>query len=183
MTMKDLTRTFDDWVSADNASALSHELRHGSGEFLERRRKAAMLSLVSIGSMTMISLYQLGIISHLPEPPLPGLNADKVDASGEAYEKLAMPDGVLGLHSYATTLAFTAAGGADRAQTKPWIPVALAAKATVDALQAGKLTWDQWAKHRAFCSWCLLAAGATFATLPQVLPEARAALRNLTAEA
>ncbi len=48
----------------------------------------------------------------------------------------------------------------------------------LDALGAGKLTVDQWTKHRAFCLWCLLAAGATFASVPLVLPEARAALRH-----
>ena len=39
----------------------------------------------------------------------------------------------------------------------------------------GRLTIDQWTKHRALCSWFLLAAGATFATVPLAIPEARAA--------
>ncbi len=181
--MNDLIRRFGDWLTATDPGELSRELRHGSGEFIDRRRKAAGLALVSAGSMALISLYQMGVIDHLPEPPLPYLNADKVDASGEAYEKLAMPDAVLGLSSYATTLMLIAAGGTDRERTAPWLPVALAAKAMLDAAQAGKLTWDQWAKHRAFCSWCLLAAGATFATVPLVIPEAREALRHLGAEA
>jgi hypothetical protein len=43
------------------------------------------LSLAALGSMGFIFLYQLGLIKHLPEPPLPGFNADKVDASSEAY--------------------------------------------------------------------------------------------------
>ncbi|MDP9457572.1 MAG: hypothetical protein M3Q60_17780 [Actinomycetota bacterium] len=72
-----------------------------------------------------------------------------------------------------------AMGGEDRATERTWIPLALAAKAAFDALQAGKLTVDQWKDHRAFCIWCLLAAGATFATVPLVIPEARAALRHL----
>ncbi len=177
--LQDLMRRFADWVTATDASELSRELRHGSGEFIERRRQVAALLLVSIGSMALISLYQMGIIRHLPEPPLPRLNADKVDASAAAYELLSMPDAVLGLSSYATTLMLAAAGGADRERTAPWLPLALAGKAAIDASQAAKLTWDQWAKHRAFCSWCLLAAGATFATVPLVIPEARAALQQL----
>ena len=167
-------------LQASDAERLSKELRQGSSEHLERRRKMVGLSMVSIGSMGLITLYQMGIIRHLPEPPLPKLNADKVDAAGEAFEKLAMPDAALGLRSYATTLMLATAGGKDRARTTPWLPLALAAKAAVDAAQAAKLTWDQWAKHRAFCSWCLLAAGATFATLPLTLPEAREALRQIT---
>lgn len=157
---------------------LSRELRHGTGDNLDRRRNLTKLGLVAAGSMGVILLYQMGIIDHLPEPPLPGLDADKVDAAPEAYAKLDMPDAALGLVSYATTLALATMGGKDRAQSHPWIPLALAAKVTVDAAQAGKLTIDQWTEHRAFCSWCLLAAGATFAALPLVLPEARAALRH-----
>lgn len=129
--------------------------------------------------MGVIALYQMGIIPHLPEPPIPGFDADKVDGSEEAYEKLKMPDAVLGMNSYATTLALAAMGGQDRARTMPWIPMVLAGKALVDAAQAARLSWDQWARHRAFCSYCLVAAGATFAVVPLVLPEARAALEEL----
>ncbi len=158
--------------------ALSHELRLGAGEFLGRRRRVVVLALIAAGAMMPISLYQTGVIPHLPEPPLPGLDADAVDAAGEAYALLATPDAVLGLGSYAVTLGLAAMGGERRAETRRWIPLALAAKVVLDAVMAAKLTWDQWTRHRAFCSWCLLAAGASFAAVPQVVPEARAALRR-----
>lgn len=174
-----MTEKWRDFTPDAPAAELSRELRRGSGEHLDRRRKAAGWVLLAAGSMAAISLYQLGVIPHLPEPPIPGLDADKVDAAEQAYAKLSMPDAVLGLHSYSTTLALIAMGGRDRARTAPWIPLALAAKATVDALQAAKLTVNQWTEHRAFCSYCLVAAGATFATLPLVLPEAREAWENL----
>ncbi len=158
---------------------LSRQLREGTGRFLARRRGVVGTSLVSIGSMALISLYQTGIIKHLPDPPLPRFDSDRVDASPEAYSMLSMPDAPIGLGSYAATLALAAMGGEDRARERPWIPLALAAKALVDAAQAGKLTVDQWKDHRAFCVWCLLAAGGTFATVPLVIPEACAALRHL----
>lgn len=158
---------------------LSEQLREGSGEFLERRRKIARLALLAAGSMGVISLYQIGVIKHLPDPPLPGFDSDRVDASGEAYSMFQMPDGPIGLGSYAATLGLAAMGGKDRAEEHPLIPLALAAKVAFDALQAGKLTVDQITKHRALCSYCLVAAGATFATVPLVLPEALAALRAL----
>ncbi len=157
---------------------LSHELRHGQGLFLSHRRRVIGLSLVSVASMGIISLYQTGIIKHLPE--LPGFNADKVDAAAEAYQYFQAPDATLGMVSYAATLMLAAMGGQQRAQTQPLIPLALAAKVLVDALAAGKLTWDQWAKHKAFCSYCLIAAAATFAAVPLVIPEARSAYRRLT---
>ncbi len=162
---------------------LSEQLRQGSGPFLARRRAVAGLSLAAAGSMGLIALYQLGLIRHLPDLPLPYFDADKVDASSEAYASLATPDGVLGLGSYAATMALAAAGGQERATERPWLPLALAAKVALDTAQAGRLTVHQWTKHRAFCIWCLLAAAATFAQVPLVVPEARAAWHRLTGEA
>jgi uncharacterized membrane protein len=161
-------------------SQLSKELRTGKGGFLDERRTVVALSLTAIGCMGLIAAYQIGLIRRLPDLPLPLMDADKVDASDEAYAKLSMPDAFIGLGSYAATMGLAAMGGKDRAEKQPWIPLALAAKAGVDALQAGKLTYDQWAKHKAFCIWCLVAAGATFATVPLVMGEAAAAVRELT---
>ncbi|MFP4440788.1 MAG: vitamin K epoxide reductase family protein [Chloroflexaceae bacterium] len=158
---------------------LSRALRQGRGTFLRRRRAVVGLSLVTIGSMAMVSLYQMGMIKHLPEPALPYLNADKVDASDEAYEKPATPDGLLGLANFGVTAVLAGMGPPERAETQPWIPLALAAKVAVDTVQSGRLTVDQWVRHRAFCSWCLLASAATFAQVPLVIPETRAALRHL----
>jgi len=158
-----------------SGAELSRQLRLGKSDALGRRRQISVLTLISIGSMAIVSLYQLGIIKHLPEPPLPKMDADKVDAAAEAYEILWMPDAVLGLGSYAVTLGLAVMGPDNRARTRPWIPLALAAKTLVDSLAAGKLTVDQWTKHKAFCFWCLLAAAATFATLPLTIPEAREA--------
>jgi len=162
-----------------NPETLSRELRFGSSRFLRLRRKSLSLSLIAAGAMAPIALYQMGVIRHIPEPPLPGLDADAVDASAEAYGILQTPDAVLGLGSYALTAVLTAVGGEDRARARPWIPLALAAKVVVDAAVGGKLTVDQWTRHRAFCSWCLLAAGASFATVPLVIPEARTAMTRL----
>ncbi len=165
--------------SPGQARELSCELREESGADLERRRKIVGLSMISIGCMGLISLYQMGMIRHLPEPPLPLLDADKVDAAPDAYRTLSAPDASLGLASYAVTLALASMEGPDRARTHPWLPLLMTGKIVADTLQAGKLTVDQWTKHRAFCFWCLAAAGATFATLPLALGEARSAVRHL----
>lgn len=138
------------------------------------------LSLAAAGCMGFIAAYQMGIIRHLPEPPLPKMDADKVDASDEAYSYFSTPDAVLGLASYAVTGVLASMGGRDRAANRPWIPLAMAGKVAFDAAGAAKLTWDQWAKHKAFCFWCLTAAAATFAMVPLVFAEARAALLRMT---
>lgn len=162
-----------------NARQLSRQLRTADDPWLRNRRGILGLSLTAAGSMALISLYQMGLIRRLPEPPLPGLDAEKVDASEEAYARLQCPDAVIGLASYAVTSLLAAAGPPNRS---PWLPLATAGKIGMDSAQATKLTYDQWAKHRAFCSWCLLAAGATFAMVPLAVPEARVALRRLVGE-
>ncbi len=50
---------------------LSYQLREGVNEYLQRRRAIVGLSLVSVASMGIITLYQVGLIEHLPEPPNP----------------------------------------------------------------------------------------------------------------
>lgn len=158
---------------------LSQQLRHGTGDYMAQRRGIVSLSMVAVGAMGLISLYQMGIIKHLPEPPLPGLDADKVDASSEAYSRISTPDGVLGLGNYAITMGLAAMGGQERARTQPWIPLALAAKVGFDFSQAIRLFFDQKTKQHAFCSWCLLTAGTTLAIVPLTVPETVAAAREV----
>src|SRR5829696_2825425 len=141
------------------AERVSADLRLGGGDFLRRRRRTGAMALAAAGSMGVVTAYQMGLVRHLPEPPLPLLDADKVDASGEAYQYLKTPDAALGLASYAATLVLAGMGSGRRAQERPWIPLALAAKVAVDAASALYLTVEQGSKHRRFCSWCLLAAG------------------------
>jgi hypothetical protein len=159
---------------------LGRQLREGTGDFLEHRRMSAAMALVSMASLGLVALYQLGVIGRLPEPDVPGLDAEKVNGSAEAYGILRTPDAVLGLGSYAATLGLVAMGGADRARTQPWIPLALAAKAGLDTIQAADLTRKSWVNYRAFSLYSLITVAATFISLPSVVPEAMTAWRHLT---
>lgn len=163
-----------------NPATLGRQLRQGSSPFLTARRRIAALSLASIGSLGLISLYQIGLLPHVPEPPLPGFDADKVNGSAEAYAKLDTPDAILGIGSYAATMALAMMGGPDRARRRPWIPLALAAKIGLDAGLSIQLFITQATKQKAFCFWCILIALATLSTAPLALPEARAALRQIS---
>lgn len=158
---------------------LSKDLREGGSNFLNKRRAIAALDFVAMGALGVISLYQLGIIKKIPEPPWKGLDAEKVNGSKEAYSYFSVPDAFLGIASYAVTASLAAAGPQDRSKTQPWWPVAMTGKVLLDAAQAGKLTIDQGTKYRAFCLWCLIAAGATFATVPLAWKEGRAAWKQI----
>ncbi len=161
--------------------ALSEALRTGDGMFLWCRRGIVATSFVAAICMMVVGIYQMGLIRHLPEPPFRFFNADKVDATPEAYSRmfLPMPDAFLGLLSYAITAALASLGAADRFERWWWLPLLLGVKVLADAYQAGKLSWEQWALHRQFCFWCLVAAAVTFVAVPLALPESWAALRRL----
>lgn len=159
------------------AEAVSDALRREAGEFLDRRRRTALLQTAAAGSLSVVALYQFGVLRSVPEPPLPGIDADRVDAAGEAYAVLNTPDAALGIASAGVSLVLAGMGGAERHREQPWIPLALLAKSLVDAAGGVYLFAEQISKHKKICSWCTLSAGLLVATVPGVLPEARAAWR------
>ncbi|SEL13029.1 Vitamin K epoxide reductase family protein [Blastococcus sp. DSM 46786] len=165
--------------SSAAAERVSDDLRRGAGDFLEQRRRIAGLTSLASFALGVVGLYQFGLLRRVPEPPLPFLDADAVDAAGEAYQQFRTPDAALGLLSAGVTLALAGMGDRDRARTAPWVPLALAAKTAADAGGGIYLFAEQVTKHRKVCSWCTVAAAAQLATLPLALPEARAALRRL----
>ncbi|MDP9389268.1 MAG: vitamin K epoxide reductase [Actinomycetota bacterium] len=161
------------------AEAVSDDLRRSAAAHVQGRRRVAGLTLGAMGSLGMVAAYQFGLVRRLPEPPVPIFDAMRVDASGEAYQYLKTPDAALGLVSTAATLLLAGTGDGDRWRTRPWLPLAMAAKVAGDAAFGAFLTAEQASKHRRFCSWCLAAAVASVAAVPPALPEARAAWRAL----
>lgn len=163
--------------SSTYAELVSDALRRLDSPDLHRRRLATGLTLLATSALMVVDAYQTGLIRQVPEPRLRGLDADRVDASGEAYRRFATPDAGPGIMSYGVTLVLLGAGAEDRAQHRPWLPLLAAGKVAVDAASSGYLFAEQVTKHKAVCSWCTIAAVASWASLPLVLPEARRAWR------
>lgn len=159
------------------AEAVSDALRRGDSPYLDARRRTAGLQLGAALTLGVVALYQFGLLRSVPEPSLPGLGADHVDASGEAYVMLRTPDATIGIASAGVSLVLAGMGGADRYEKQPWIPLLLLAKSLGDAVGGTYLFAEQVTKHRRICSWCTVSAGLLLATVPAVLPEARAAWR------
>lgn len=161
------------------AEAVSDALRRGEGDFLDQRRRMALLQTAATATLSVVGLYQFGVLRSVPEPPLPGLGADRVDASGEAYSLFNTPDSTLGIASAGVSLVLAGMGGAKRYEQQPWIPLALLAKSGLDAAGGLLLTAEQLTKHKRLCSWCTVTAALLVATVPTALPEAKAAWRAL----
>ncbi len=165
-------------VATTRPEALRRELRQSRDLSVRRRRRIIAFSLTAATSLGAVLLYQVGLLRHLPDPPLPHFDSDKVTASEEAYGRVGVPDAALGLGSCAVTSALAAVSGREGSASHVLLPLARAAKATVDAGLAAKLARDQWVRHGAFCSWCLIAGAAMAACLFPALADARRAFRQ-----
>ena len=165
--------------SSRTAESVSDALRRGADPFVARRRRVGGLTLGAMASLGAVASYQFGLVRHLPEPAARLLDADRVDASGEAYQYLRTPDAALGLASYAATLVLAGRRADQPPAAHPWLSLALGAKVAADAAGGLLLTLEQGTRHRRFCSWCVAAAALSVATVPQVVPEVRAAWRAL----
>jgi uncharacterized membrane protein len=157
---------------------LSHELRQGDNPDMGRRRWIIGLSLLGAAMGQIVSLYQTGVIKHLPDPPLKIFNSDKVDASNYAYKRLQTPDGLLMIITYAITAALAGAGGQNRAQQSPLIPIAMGVKIASDVALNMQLASEEWQENKALCPYCQLANVASVASLALAFPEVTRAVRK-----
>jgi uncharacterized membrane protein len=158
---------------------LSRDLRRCTDPDLRRRRWLVGLSLFGVAIGQIVTLYQTGILRRLPDPPVGPFDSERVNASDYAYKRLQLPDAVLMVATYAVTAALAAAGGRNRAEEQPLLPVALAAKTLFDVGTNLKLAQEEWADNKAFCAYCQTASLVSIASLALALPEASRGLRNL----
>ena len=158
---------------------LRRELQQGETDDLWRRRAIIGLSLVGMTAMAAVSLLQTGVIQHLPDPPLESFDSDKVNSSDTAYA-LGVPDGTLSLASLAANVPLAAFGGSDRVREQPWVPLAAAGKAAVEAAVAGWYFYQMPAKEKKWCGYCIVGALANFGIFALTLPEAKKALAALS---
>jgi uncharacterized membrane protein len=171
--MKELEKIRD-----KNPQALRRELQESNESDLNLRRGIIGLSLVGMAAMTAVTLFQTGVLKHLPDPPIAGFNSDKVNSSDTAYA-LGVPDGALSLASLAANIPLAAFGGENRASDAPLIPLAAAAKATVEAAVAGWYFYQMPTKEKAWCGYCIVGAMTNWGIVALTLMEAKKAWKSL----
>ena len=157
---------------------LREELQQSRSKEMHRRRTVIGLSLLGVASMAAVSLLQTGIVRHLPDPPIEGFDSDKVNSSEEAYQ-FGVPDGTISLASLAANVPLAALGGTDRARNYPWVSLASAAKAAVEAVGASWYFYQMPTKEKAWCGYCIVGVLANLGILAVTLPEAREAMDTL----
>ena len=157
---------------------LREELQNSEKSDVNFRRAIIGLSLLGIGAMTAVSLFQTGIVKHLPDPPIDGFDSDKVNSSDTAYA-LRVPDGALSLASLAANIPLAAFGGENRATETPLIPLAAAAKASVEAAVAGWYFYQMPTKEKAWCGYCIVGALTNWGIAALTLMEAKKAWKSM----
>ncbi|MDX2163069.1 MAG: vitamin K epoxide reductase family protein [bacterium] len=158
---------------------LSYELRTVKNPHMQRRRWIMGLSLVGAAMGQIVSLFQMGIVKRLPDPPVRIFNSTKVDASAYAYRFFDMPDAPLMIINYGLTAAFASAGRAGRARLQPILPVLMAVKIAGDVVVDLELAREEWAENKALCFYCQTATVISLISLVLALPEALEGLRHL----
>ena len=159
-------------------SQLSRELREGQAPELRARRKIIALSLVGTLMAQIVSLYQVGLVKHLPDPPLDIFDSDKVDASDYAYKRFLTADGFLMLMSYATTAWLAGTGGEKRGEERPYLSLLMGAKILLDLVSAAELAREEWNDNKKLCPYCQTATLASVASLVLAWPEVKRAWRS-----
>ena len=110
---------------------------------------------VAIAALVPVALFQCGALDHLPDPPASFFASDQITSSSEAHP-FGVPDSLLGLASYGTTL--TLALNAPHSQFARKV---LKWKLLLDGSMAAVNTAKQFIEFRSACSWCMLTAAAT----------------------
>ncbi|MDF7811876.1 vitamin K epoxide reductase family protein [Hymenobacter sp. YC55] len=162
-----------------NPTELSYELRNGQSADLTRRRWIIGLSILGVAAGQIVSLYQTGIIKHLPDPPIGPFDSDKVDASDYAYKRADTPDALPMMVTYGLTACLAGAGGLHRATQQPAIPVAMGLKTLFDTLTTVKLGQEEWQENKALCFYCQVATVASVTSLALAVPEAVKGFKKL----
>lgn len=110
---------------------------------------------VAIACLIPVAARQLGLVDSLPDPPGEIWDSDGITGSAHAHP-LGIPDGLLGLGSYGTTLTLLLAARSSGAARRmlPW-------KLAADGALAGFNAVVQVVTFRKLCSWCMGTAAAT----------------------
>ncbi len=160
------------------AQSLRQSLKTTQSADMRRRRAIIATSLAGLASMSVVSLFQSGMLKHLPELPLPGFDSDKVNDAAAAY-RWGVPDAALATMGCALNFPLATWGGNNRAEQQPYVPLLAAAKGALDAAIATRYLYEMPVHRGAWSSYSIIAALVDFTVFGLTLPEAGRALSAL----
>ncbi len=129
-------------------------LRYEKSKSLSRRRKIIVLAILGMIDFAIISLYQTGILRHLPDPPSDMFDSDFISGSEKAY-KFSVPDGVTGASSYTTILILAAMGGKRALSRSKFFDKLLFGVVTANAAKGLYHLYEMAFKENRVCLYCV----------------------------
>jgi hypothetical protein len=126
-------------------------------------RRIALLSCIGLADFIPISLYQLGVIRHLPDPPGRIFDSDGINASKDA-QIAGIPDGVVSLLMYSVATALAGAALANVLKPKT-ARVLIGGVLVGQAAGAGYYLYNMATVQRKVCPYCVGGALVNFLTL------------------
>ena len=159
-------------------TAISRSLRTDDTEALQRRRKIVGLSALGLLDFSIISLYQSGVIKHLPDLPGDLFDSDYVNGSDEAYQ-FGAPDAPISAVVYALNMVLATAGGTEKTGRRPIFDLLLGASLAANAGGAATYLVNMITKQKKVCLYCAAGAAINFASLAVAWPNLRNSIRSL----
>ena len=159
-------------------SAISRSLRTADTPSLRRRRKVVAWSALGLLDFSIISLYQSGVIRHLPDLPLSRFNSDYVNGSDEAYQWGA-PDAPISAVALALNMVLATAGGSEDTGRHPMWNVLLGLSLAAHAGGAANYLVNMISEQKKVCLYCVAGAGISAVSLTVAWPDVRDSLRTL----
>ena len=159
-------------------SALSRALRTARTPSLRRRRNVVGLSALGLLDFSIISLYQTGVIKHLPDLPGDLFDSDYVNASDEAYQ-FGAPDAPISAVIYALNMVLATAGGTKKTGRHPAFDLLLGATLVANAGGAVNYLVNMATKQKKVCLYCVAGAAINVASLVVAWPTVRDSVRAI----
>ena len=161
-----------------NITAIRQQLRQGQSASLKRRRKIALLSILGILDFIPISLYQLGIIRHMPDLPGKIFDSDKANGSKDAYV-MGVPDGPISLVLYALNIVLASVGGSRKSGRHPIFDLLLGGAILGSVIGGISYMYNMIFKQQKACIYCITGALLNLAMLRSLIPEVRKSLNQM----
>lgn len=126
-----------------------------SSDAAERHQLLVGANVAALATLVPVALHQLGVVAHLPDPPASVFDSDGITESSMAHP-FGIPDALLGIASYGTTLVLVRSAPGCSAARK-----LLGAKLLLDGGVAAFNATRQVVRFGKVCSWCMGTVAAT----------------------
>jgi uncharacterized membrane protein len=149
--------------SMENEHSVIDTIRKDDSDAAGHRRQIAALAALGLFDFSLISLFQLGYIKELPDPPGGVFDSAKVNSSEDAV-LFGIPDGPISLMSYAATMLLATAATRSREHSKIF-DLALAGILLGQAAGAAHYMYKMAFVQKKICMYCVAGAVINFAAL------------------